>query len=353
MIDRRNYADARAHLAYRAKVFRDAPGTQGNRWSALRLILIWADEALLSTAPSIRPSYPTFLAEQVRDGQPLAQSTVDGMIAVARTFFRWALTAYPGRYRGISPLWLDTLQAPNVPTAAPSRELYTLDDVRAMVTGGDGTLRCLRIQAAVALLFLSGMRAGAFVTLPIKALNLGRREVHQWTSLGVQTKFSKTATTYLLAIPELLEVVRGWDSLVRRELPDDAMWYANLSEHPIEPKRVVAVLRQTRNRTHALRCELRYLCAQIGVRYLSPHHFRHGHVVHAEAFAETMADRKAISENVMHSDLSITDGVYGRLTGGDRRERIGRLGGCDRGSVNQDDVIIQLEALLRQLKAAR
>jgi len=171
MIDRRNYADARAHLTYRARVFRDAPGTQDNRWSALRLMLIWADEALFSTAPSISPSYPTFLAEQVRDRQPLAQSTVDGMIAVARTFFRWALTAYSGRYRGISPLWLDTLQAPNVPTAAPSRELYTLDDVRAMVTGGDGTLRCLRIQAAVALLFLSGMRAGAFVTLPIEEVS--------------------------------------------------------------------------------------------------------------------------------------------------------------------------------------
>jgi integrase len=152
-----------------------------------------------------------------------------------------------------------------------------------------------------------------------------------------------------MEIPELMDVVRAWDEIVRRDLPGTAMWYANLSVHPTEPKRVVAVTVQSRNRARGLRIELGWLCAQAGIPYLSPHHFRHGFVVHAEAHATSMADRKAISQTLMHSDLSITDGVYGRLKIDDVRDRVGRLGGS---GVNGDreDVIARLEAILAELR---
>lgn len=349
MIDRQNYADVQAHLTYRDEVFRDAPGTRDGRWSALRTLLIWADDTLLSDAPQVRPTFPTYLA-----GQDLAQSTVDGMMAVVRTYFRWAMVAHKRRYRAISPLWLETLQPPTVPSSAPTREFYTLDDVRALVGvtdegHGRRSLRCRRIQAAVALLFVSAMRVGAFVTLPILALDVDRREVRQWTSLGVKTKFSKTATTHLLDIPDLMRVVREWDALVRRELPPEAMWYPNLSVHPLESKHVEPVMEQRRSRTHNLRRELQWLCELAGIDYLSPHHFRHGFVVHAEAHARTMADRKAISQTLMHSDLSITDGVYGRLKVDDLRDRVGRLGG-NGGGDDREDVIMRLEAILADLR---
>jgi hypothetical protein len=50
----------------------------------------------------------------------------------------------------------------------------------------------------------------------------------------------------------------------------------------------------------------------------------------------------------VHSSLTITDSIYGILTGGDVAERIAGLNCIEMGN---DDVISQLEKLLTQLKA--
>ena len=48
--------------------------------------------------------------------------------------------------------------------------------------------------------------------------------------------------------------------------------------------------------------------------------------MHALDGAETIADLKAISQNLMHSSLTITDQVYGVLGADDQAARIGALG---------------------------
>ena len=53
------------------------------------------------------------------------------------------------------------------------------------------------------LALLSGMRAGALCTLPIGCLDLETGTVGQFPEMGVKTKNSKSAETYLLPIPEL------------------------------------------------------------------------------------------------------------------------------------------------------
>ena len=60
--------------------------------------------------------------------------------------------------------------------------------------------------------------------------------------------------------------------------------------------------------------------------YHSPHKFRHGHAVYAFKLAKDIAELKAVSQNLMHSNLSITDGVYGILSETDVREQISSLG---------------------------
>ncbi len=73
------------------------------------------------------------------------------------------------------------------------------------------TMRDRRIRASAVFWFLSGIRIGAFVSLPIKAVDIENMTVKQWPrELGVKTKFQKHATTFLLNIPELLQVVIDW-----------------------------------------------------------------------------------------------------------------------------------------------
>ncbi len=64
----------------------------------------------------------------------------------------------------------------------------------------------------------------------------------------------------------------------------------------------------------------------VGLPYHSPHKFRQGNAVYALKLAKDIAALKAVSQNLMHSNLSITDGVYGVLSATDVREQISELG---------------------------
>jgi hypothetical protein len=60
--------------------------------------------------------------------------------------------------------------------------------------------------------------------------------------------------------------------------------------------------------------------------HFSKNKFRHGHAVYSIKLAKTVAELKAISQNLMHSNLSITDGIYGILSREDRKNYITNLG---------------------------
>jgi hypothetical protein len=57
----------------------------------------------------------------------------------------------------------------------------------------------------------------------------------------------------------------------------------------------------------------------VGLPYHSPHKFRKGNAVYALKLAKDIAALKAVSQNLMHSNISIADGVYGILSDNDVR----------------------------------
>ena len=167
------------------------------------------------------------------------------------------------------------------------------------------------------------MRAGAFGTLPIAAVDLHQREVKQWTSLGVETKNDKSATTYLLDIPDLLAVVEKWDVFIRAQLPPTAMWYTpTISRWGIQ---TLSADRPGANRNLAISKRLHRLFDRAGLPYKSPHKFRHGHAVFGLQHAKTMADYQAVSTNLMHEDIRVTDSIYARLASDEVKQRIAGL----------------------------
>lgn len=60
--------------------------------------------------------------------------------------------------------------------------------------------------------------------------------------------------------------------------------------------------------------------------YKSAHKFRHGHAVYGLQHAQTMADYKAVSMNLMHEDIKITDEIYAPILSHEVQLRISRLG---------------------------
>ena len=76
----------------------------------------------------------------------------------------------------------------------------------------------------------------------------------------------------------------------------------------------------------------------VGFEHKRPHALRRGHALWALTNANSVADLKAVSQNLMHKSLFTTDEIYGMLTESDTRERVINLakgkGADDRDSVS-------------------
>ncbi len=200
----------------------------------------------------------------------------------------------------------------------------SLDEILAIAATDARTLFERRTRAAAVFLFLSGMRIGAFVSLPLQAVDIPNRIITQYPSLGVKTKNRKFGVTYLLDIPELLQVVQDWDNEVRAILTPNGFWFA-----PIPPDTGLidrGILSIGDSRPSLAARNIKAWLEGVGLPYHSPHKFRHGHIQYGLKQAKGIADYKAVSLNVLHANMEITDQFYSNINDGEVQNRISALG---------------------------
>jgi integrase len=325
MINRNNWKSVKDYLDYRNKVDQVSTGTLELDASLLRHLLEWADETSFREAPTIQPRLTEYLEKARLDGRdkPLSKAYTTKIVGAAKRFFKW-LRANRRGYSAITPTWLASLKPPRTSTEQQHFKAVTIEEIKRMAQASAVELWEQRIKAAAIFMFLSGIRVSAFASLPLSAVDLKSRTVKQWPSLGVRTKFSKRATTYLLDIPELNGVIEEWDRLVRSELPEDGFWFAPFNT--LEGGFDTEVNSIGRYRHVRVRKDLKRWLDNVKLPYRAPHQFRHGHAVYSLKQAQDVADLKAVSMNLMHSNLSITDGVYGIMSQQDISKRIRGLG---------------------------
>lgn len=327
MVNRKNYHYTRTFLEFQQEVKQLNPKSVGRYKMDLNHLLLWLDETSLEEAPTKRPTFPTFLSTHRMDEhpEPLMAKTQGKVLQTVKRFFLWLKMQYPRGFNRIPMGWLESLQPSPRIEIPHTHEFVTVETAIHLATFplGQNELVIQRDQAAAAMLFLSGMRAGALVSLPIEAVDIDNLEIKQWPALGVRTKNRKHATTYLLNIPPLIQVVKIWDTAVREVLPPSAMWYTPITGQWRDRSLNDAL--PGKNRGINLNKRLVQLCQMAGVPYQSAHKFRHGHAVYALLHAKTMADYKAISQNLMHSNIKITDEIYAWLKGDQVKERIAGL----------------------------
>ena len=312
MINRQNYHDIKSYLDYMENIQQAEKSTLKRAWSHLRHLLEWADEKPFPRSPSITPTFPTYLVNYVSNGKKLAPSTIVKCLTQARQFYAYAKTAWQSRYKTISDTWIASLK-PNRKIRSNSgmrnHKFYTLDQVMKIVEYDTDNLHLKRAKVAVAMLFCSGMRADALASLPIICVDLENNCVLQFPEMGVRTKNYKSGITYLLPIDPLLELIHKWDEMVR-SFPEYCLWYSPISR---DNSRLIPTTIAYYGRNSTVQKDVRMICQAAGVAYLSPHKLRHGHVMYAIQHAKTIKDLKAISANVMHSSLIVTDQIYGVL----------------------------------------
>lgn len=301
LINRQNWRDTRQYLLYCTSVRQVGAGTAELYRCCLDCLLLWAMATPLPKAATLRPGFPATITTHSAEYQAK-------LCTCARGFFQWAKGHLP-RYRKVSDDWILSLKPARQQTEVTAPRIFTLDEVRAILTYPAQSLIEERDQAATAFLFLSGMRNSAFCSLPIQAVDLtiGTGQVRQWPSLGVRTKGGKAANTWLLNIPDLRATVAHWDARVRAALPLTAPWW------PLAMPDGCTFSHAERGKATSFDKRLRRLCEAAGIEYKSPHSLRHGHAVWALERCQTMADLKAVSQNLMHSSLGITDKIYSVL----------------------------------------
>jgi integrase len=267
-------------------------------------------------------------------------------LATARLFFTWLSENETG-YKHIKQAWIKTVKVKRLSDTPKNKDYVTFDEILKIASCPARTIRERRARAGLVFLYLSGMRIGAFVSLPIQAVDMSNRSVLQFPSMGVRTKNSKAAKTFLLDIPELLQVVQEWDDEVRSVLPDTGFWFAPLS--PQTGQIDLHALEVGEHRHSKARKDFRLWLAQEKLTYHSPHKFRHGHIHYGLERAESIADFKAISMNAMHSNMEITDTFYSVLQDEEIKNRIGKL---NKGGKSRDrgEVIKVLKDLLSSIE---
>ena len=348
MINRQNWLDVRAYLRFLERVRQDAPATVKRARAHLRHLLEWADETPLPNARKIDPVFSAYLLTARCDDKPIPLSAASMVkcMSNARLFFRFARTEWPHRYKHITETWIEMLRPPRDVRSKIGifvHQFYELDDVLKIARVSTETLRQERAKVAVCMLFLSGMRADALASIPISCVDLVAGQLFQLPERGVRTKGRKSAITYLLKIPELHQVVEAWDRRVRSALSPDALWYSTLTRDGMA---LTETKHSVDGRFSVVEKDVSLICQIAGVPYLSPHKLRHGHVVYALRRTRTMAELKAVSQNIMHSSVVTTDQVYGAFTGNDIQTILNGLG------ENQDspDILQKLDELLSLLK---
>jgi integrase len=345
MINRQNKLLVDEYLAYRLRFDQLDPKSVRLERSLALHYLTWAGEQLFKNAPKFEVS----LVEYVRsckgpDGEVLSQHYRRKIIGSARTFFTW-LTIQKQGFRSITPAWLSTLKIRLIQEEFDDETSVSLDEILRIARTPVKSLVEERVRAGTVFLYLSGMRISAFVSMPLKALDLNGFEIRQSPELGVRTKNKKSAVTYLIQFSELFDVVKAWDKKVRAVLPPEGFWFAPISSMTgeIDP----TILSIGEHRSAAFHKNLVEWLAVYGIQYHSPHDFRRGHANYLFDNAKDMNDLEAVRENLMHESLTTTE-RYARQRRSQRKTRILQMS-SEQASVPQNNLQVEILNKLNSL----
>lgn len=288
-------------------------------------------------------------------GKPLSPATINGTLAVLRSFFQW-LAGQPGFRKKLSYSDADyfNLTEKEARVAKTSRETKapSLEQVLHVIrTMPAETEMDKRNRALIAFTLLTGARDRAIASLKLRHVDLKEGCVHQ-DARDVQTKFSKTFTTWFFpAGDEVRGIVEEWISWLKTE----KLWGL---DDPLFPATRVIVGESRQFETAGLdrrhwsdagpiRKIFREAFEAADLPYFNPHSFRNTLAQLGEQLCRTPEEFKAWSQNLGHEKVRTTFESYGSVGSGRQAEIIRKLG--------QDDEIPDevLELALQMVQKAR
>jgi integrase len=282
----------------------------------------------------------SFAAEvSARTGSRRSESSRHMTLRALKNFFRW-LADQPGYKSRIS--YGDTeyfsLSAKDARIAKARREpsVPTIEQIRHVIRSMSAVTEIeRRNQALIAFTLLTGARVGAIASFRLKHVDLIEGKVVQ-DAREVNTKFSKTFTTYFFPVGEdIVAIVTEWVRYLQHE---KLLGY----DGPLFPATHVGVGRDQQFEAQGLsragwtdgqpiRNIFRDAFRRAGLPYFNPHSFRRTLAILGEQLCDKAEEFKSWSQNLGHEDVLTTFVSYGEVSSRRQAELIRAMAcRCDR-----------------------
>ena len=292
--------------------------------------------------------------------KPLSKATLHTTLRHLKNFFQWLAmqTGYKSRinysdteYFNLSEKDTRVANAKRKkPVPSPEQIIHVLENMP------DCTDIEKRNRALIAFTLLTGARDSAVASIKIKHINLHEESLFQ-DAREVNTKFSKTFTTYFFPVGKLpLNIMTVWVEYLTKELlfsPDDPLFPKTKMINGVSRKfQASGLLREHWQTASPIRDIFKQAFQNAGLPYYNPHSFRNTLVRLGENLCQTPEQFKAWSQNLGHEGVLTTFYSYGDVADYRQAELIKKLSG-PRAEVTQDMELAIIETMKKMMVLRR
>lgn len=302
--------------------------------------------------------FKKFLLNQrnVSTGEPLSKATMHTTLRHLRAFFQWLAlqSGYRSRitYSHTEYFNLSKKDA-RIATAKRKKSVPSIEHiVKVLETMPSVTSVEMRDRALVAFILLTGARDSAVASLKLKHIDLVEQSLYQ-DAREVNTKFSKTFTTYFFPVGELaVQIFTEWVNYLTKELSfgaDDPLFpKTQIKNTPSRKFEVMGLEREHWTTAGPIRRIFKQSFKLASLPYYNPHSFRNTLTRMAEQLCSSPEEFKAWSQNLGHEGVMTTFNNYGDVPDYKQAELLRKLA-KPKPEPNESDAAL----LQRMLAAAR
>jgi integrase len=266
-------------------------------------------------------------------GEKLSKATLYATFSHLKRFFQW-LAGQPGyksrlQYSDAEYFNLSDKDT-RVATARREKPYPTMEQItHAILTMPHHSEIERRNRALMAFTLLTGARDSAITSMKLKHVDVVVGSISQ-DARQVQTKFSKTFTTYFFPVDDAIrQIFVDWVTYLKEEKlwsPDDPLFPSTNTilgaTHQFE---VAGLKREHWSTANSIRTIFKDAFTNAGLPYFNPHSFRNTLVQFGETVCQTPEDFKAWSQNLGHEGVLTTFRSYGEVSNRRQQEILEHL----------------------------
>lgn len=293
--------------------------------------------------------------------QPHLKNTIQNKLRAIRELHLW-LYQQPGYRRHINPLHINYLRLDRktlnaIATSKKFKKTPTFEEAQILIRSISNNCEIdRRDRALIAFTFLTGIRANSLKLIKLGDVDLKTFTVELNPLDGTDTKFGKYNVVCILPYDiKLLEYIVEWIeellSLKKFKISDPLFPMTKMENSPgtycLNPSEVKP---QFWKKTSAINKIFRDRANQANLPYYPPHSFRRLHYQHGRKYATNMEQQSALSQNISHNSIEISESYYGNIPPPKRFEILSKMRFDKLPEEQKEEVSSKIDKILELLK---